>query len=192
MPPRRRRRAMRRLRVSLLGALAALSLAAAPAAANEAGSVTHSAGAVSATLEWDVADYGIGHPRLFVLRGTVRYDITITDICDAGCIVVPDEADTPPGQSAVKVADLDGDGEPEVLVDTFSGGAHCCLTARLLTFNGTGYTPTDIEYRDVGYELEDADGDGRQELVGFDPRFSEAFTYFAASSFPAQVLQVDK
>jgi hypothetical protein len=66
------------------------------------------------------------------------------------------------------------------------------VTARLLTFNGSGYTPKDIAYGDVGYALKDADGDGRPELVGYDPRFSSVFTAFAGSAFPPQVLQVDK
>jgi len=171
------------------GALA--GLAATPALANDAGSVTHGAGAVSATFAWDEAASGIGNPRLFVVRDGVRYDLTIADICLEGCIAVPDDGiEDPGGTSAVKVADLDGDGEPEVLVDVFSGGAHCCLTARLLTWNGTGYTPKDIEYGDVGYALKDLDGDGRPELVGYDPIFSGAFTAFAGSAFPPRVLQV--
>jgi hypothetical protein len=178
--------------VAIAGAvLAALMGAAGPAAANDAGSITHAAGDVSATLQWDKADYGISNPRLFVVRAGVRYDLTIADICGEGCIVVPDDGNADPsGTSALKVADLDGDGEPEVLVDTFSGGAHCCLTARLLTFDGTGYTPKDLSYGDVGYVLKDADGDGRPELVGYDPRFSAAFTAFAGSGFPPQILQV--
>jgi hypothetical protein len=163
--------------------------AASPALANDAGSVTHSAGSTSATIEWDAADFGISNPRLYVVRAGVRYDLTIVDVCEEGCIVVPDDGGDP-ATSMVKVADLDADGEPEVLVDTFSGGAHCCVTARLLTWNGTGYTPKDISYGDVGYTLKDADGDGRPELVGYDPRFSAAFTAFAASAFPPQVLQV--
>jgi len=174
------------------GALAVLGLCAGPAAANDAGSVTHSAGPVSATIEWDAADGGVANPRLYVVRSGVRYDLTIVDVCDLGCIVVPDEGGTPPGESAVKVADLDGDGDPEVLVDTWSGGAHCCLTTRLLTWDGTGYQPKDIAWRDVSYVLRDADGDGRPELVGSDPRFAEAFTSFAGSAFPPRVLRVDK
>jgi hypothetical protein len=158
--------------------------------ANDAGSVVHTGGAVTATLAWDKAEFGIGNPRLSVLRAGVAYDVKISDICLEGCIVVPDGAGDPAGTSAVKVADLDGDGEPEVLVDVFSGGAHCCLTARLLTFGGSGYTALDIGYGDVGYVLKDADGDGRQELVGYDPRFSTVFTAFAASAFPPSVLQV--
>jgi hypothetical protein len=178
--------------LALLGALVAGLLAAAPASANDAGSVTHAAGDTSATLEWDRADYGIGNPRLHVVRAGVRYDITIADVCQEGCILVADDASTKPADSMVKVADLDGDGEPEVLVDSFSGGAHCCFTTRVLTFNGTGYTPTDIEWRDVSYHLTDADGDGRPELVGADPVFSGAFTAYAASAFPPMVLQVER
>jgi hypothetical protein len=161
------------------------------AGANDAGSVTHGAGAVSATLAWDKADSGIANPRLSVVRDGVRYDLTIADICLEGCIVVPDDGiEDPSGTSAIKVADLDGDGEPEVLVDIFSGGAHCCVTVRLLTFNGTGYTSTDISYGDVGYALKDLDGDGRPELVGYDPIFSGAFTAFAGSAFPPWVQAV--
>jgi hypothetical protein len=171
--------------------LAAWLVAASPAAANDAGSITHSAGTTSATIAWDRADYGIANPRLWVVRAGVRYDLTIVDICDEGCILVPDDATTKPADSMLKVADLDGDGEPEVLVDTFSGGAHCCLTTRVLTFDGTGYQPRDIAWRDVGYQLRDADGDGRPELVGQDPVFAAAFTAFAASAFPPLVLRLD-
>jgi hypothetical protein len=165
---------------------------AAPAPASDAGKLTVTKGNVTAALEWDGAEVGVSNPRLSVTRDGTRYDLTIVDICDVGCILVEDQAGDQPGSSMLKVADLDGDGEPEVLVDTFSGGAHCCLTARVLTWNGTGYTPKDIDYRDVGYRLDDADGDGRPELVGQDPVFSAAFTAFAASAFPPLVYQVDR
>ncbi|WP_445149291.1 hypothetical protein [Baekduia sp. Peel2402] len=174
--------------------LAALALLVTPslASANDAGTVTRTVGNVTATLEWDKADYGIANPRLAVTRAGVRYDLTIVDICDEGCILVPDDANTKAQESVLKVADLDGDGEPEVLVDTFSGGAHCCLTARLLSWDSTGYQPRDFEYGDVGYQLKDLDNDGRPELVGYDPVFSSVFTAFAGSAFPPLVLHVSK
>jgi hypothetical protein len=174
-------------------AVGALALVPAAASASDAGSITHAAGAVSATLAWDAADSGVANPRLAVTRAGVRYDITIADVCEEGCILVADDdAADSVAASMLKVADLDGDGEPEVLVDSFSGGAHCCLTARLLTFNGTGYTPNDFNYGDVGYQLKDLEGDGRPELVGYDPIFSGAFTAFAGSAFPPLVLHVDR
>jgi hypothetical protein len=191
---------VRRLRRRVAGAaLAASALAAgvagagaAPALAGDAGSITKSAGNVSAVLEWDRADFGIANPRLAITREGTRYDQTIVDICDVGCILVGDEGATDTsGMSMLKVADLDGDGEPEVIADTFSGGAHCCLTTRILAWNGTGYTPKDIEWGDVSYALKDADGDGRPELVGQDPVFSAAFTAYAASAFPPLVYRFD-
>ncbi|WCB95726.1 hypothetical protein DSM104299_04475 [Baekduia alba] len=191
--PRRRRLAVAAAAAALTAGAGGAAGGFAPAAlANDAGSVTHAAGAVSATLEWAAADgAGVADPRLSVVRDGTRYDLAIADICGEGCILVPDDPGAAASSSIVKVADLDGDGEPEVLVDTYSGGAHCCLTARVLTWDGTGYQPTDVAYGDVGYALEDANGDGRPELVGQDPVFSYAFTAFADSAFPVQVLQVD-
>jgi hypothetical protein len=187
--PRRRRRAALAACASLLAI--GTGAAAGPAQANDPGKLTATKGNVTALLEWDGAEVGVSNPRLSITRDGTRYDLTIADICDVGCILVEDQPGDAAGSSMLKVADLDGDGEPEVLVDTFSGGAHCCLTARVLTWNGTGYTPKDINYGDVGYKLDDADGDGRPELVGQNPRFSAVFTAFAASAFPPLVYQVD-
>jgi hypothetical protein len=171
--------------------IAALALGAPGAAsANDAGSITHTVGPTTATLSWGAAEFGVVDPKLSVVRDGVPYAITIDDVCLEGCVVVADDP-AHPADSVLQVADLDGDGEPEILADFFSGGAHCCVTARLLTWNGAGYTAKDINYGDVGYTLEDADGDGRPELVGYDPVFSGAFTAFAGSLFPPQVLRVD-
>src|SRR4051794_4548994 len=101
------------------------------AAASQAGSITHASGGVSATVQWegDQSDsLGVVNPQLFVERAGIRYDITVDDICGTGCILLPDDPGEKPTDSVLKVLDLDGDGEAEVLLDTFSGGAHCCLT----------------------------------------------------------------
>jgi len=173
-------------------AVAVGALWCAPAAlAGDPGRITDTEGNVTALLEWDGAEVGISNPRLSVTRAGTRYDLTIVDICDVGCILVENEAGDQPGTSMLDAADLDGDGEPEVIVSTFSGGAHCCLTARVLTWDGTGYQPLDIAWGDVGFRLDDVDGDGRPELVGQDPVFSAAFTAYAASAFPPLVLHVD-
>ena len=185
---------MSRRSAPLLGALVALLLGALPAvaAASEAGSVTHRAGAVSATLPWegDRSDsLGVVHPQLAVTRSGVRYDITVDDVCGTGCVLLADDPTTKPTDSILKVFDLDGDGEPEVLLDTFSGGAHCCLSLRLYRWTGAGYARTSIDWGDVSYALRDLDGDEVPELVGSDPIFSAAFTAYAASSFPPLVLR---
>jgi hypothetical protein len=152
-----------------------------------AGSVTHSAGAVSATLAWDATaggdagDLAIDNPRLWAVRAGTRYDLTIADICDVGCVLT---ADSPSFPSILKVVDLDGDGEPEILADTFSGGAHCCLTTRIERWDGTSYESQDVQWGDVVYRVRDTDGDGKPELIGADDRFAYAFSAYADSGFP--------
>jgi hypothetical protein len=187
----RRRSSAGRARILALAcavvALLAGAVAAGPASAFDGGAVTHAFGDVSATLKWKPADDGISDPSLAITRAGTTYPITITDICEVGCVLVTDSGEF---GSILKVTDLDGDGEPDVLVDTFSGGAHCCTTTRLLSWNGSGYTATDFTFQDVSYKLRNLDGDDRRELVSANPLFSAAFTAFAASGFPLMILQV--
>jgi hypothetical protein len=165
-------------------------LALAPgASAHDAGSITHGEGAVQATLAWDAAGFGVANPRLTIARAGADYAPPVADVCGEGCILAADGPSTPPAQSMLKVADLDGDDEPEVVVDTFSGGAHCCLDARLYRWTGAGYARTTIGWGDLGYQLKDLDADEVPEMVGNDPAFSAAFSSFAASWFPPRVLR---
>lgn len=91
----------------------------------------------------------------------------------------------------VRVLDLDGDREPEVLVDFFTGGAHCCSYTdvyRWVRRLGT-YVPTVGFWGNAGYRLADLDRDGRPELRTADDRFAYAFASFAASADPIRVLR---
>jgi hypothetical protein len=91
----------------------------------------------------------------------------------------------------LNVVDLDADGEPEILVDVFTGGAHCCVIAQLFEWDGLTYRTTQHDFRDAGYSVEDLDGDGRPELSSADARFAYQFASFAGSGFPFQAFQVD-
>ena len=183
--PRRRRAA---------AAAAVLALAALPgaASADDAGSLTASAGAVQATLTWDKAELGVANPRLAIVRGgAALFDaspVAGSDSCREGyCSFLASGK----RKSALQVVDLNGDGEPEVLVDAYSGGAHCCALTEILAFNGTGYGVTEAYWGNTGYELQDLDVDGKPELVGYDDAFAGAFSSFAASFFPPRVVDYD-
>jgi hypothetical protein len=182
-------RARRRRRALVAGVLVALALPGA-ALADDAGSVTASGGAVQATLSWEKADYGVKNPRLIVVRaGATLYDgspVGDPDTCAVGCIFAGTGADAP-----LKVLDLGGDAEPEVLVDVFTGGAHCCVLSEILRFTGSGYARLETDWGSSGYKLEDLDGDGRPELNGSDFAFEDAFTSHAASFEPPLVLAYD-
>jgi len=84
------------------------------------------------------------------------------------------------------VVDLDGDGEPEVLVELYTGGAHCCFSTVVLRFDGRRYRGLMHIWGNVGYHLARLDDHG-PELVSADARFAYEFTSFAESAFPVQI-----
>ena len=94
---------------------------------------------------------------------------------------------------AVAVRDLDRDGEPEVLVDFYSGGAHCCFYTDVYRFvrGQRTYRPAVGFWGDLGVRLVDLGRDGRLEFKTADDRFAYAFTSFAESAFPLRILRFD-
>lgn len=89
------------------------------------------------------------------------------------------------------VRDLDGDGDPEILVDLYTGGAHCCFWTAILHYDGHTYRGNAVFWGDPGYELRDLDGDGRPELITSDDRFAYEFTSYAASVLPLLIDRYD-
>jgi len=92
--------------------------------------------------------------------------------------------------SPITVRDLDGDREPEVLVDTFSGGAHCCIFTVFFRYRASSrsYAVSTTYWGNVGYRLADFDRNGLPELASADDTFAYAFTSFAASFDPIRIL----
>ena len=184
-------RALRRR--SALAALAALALLVpGVASASDGGSATASAGAVQATLTWAAAEFGNKDPHLVVTRaGAPAFDgspVPAGSPCtEEGCIYAASgKRDAP-----LQVVDLDADGEPEVLVDTYTGGAHCCALTEILRFDATTYAPAETSWGNIGYDLKDLDGDGRPEFITADDAFSYAFASYAGSFHPPLVLDYD-
>jgi hypothetical protein len=89
----------------------------------------------------------------------------------------------------ITLRDLNGDGEPEILLDFWFSGAHCCYWTRVYRWDASSgtYTNTSHFWGNVSYDLRDVRRAGKLELVTADNRFAYAFTSFAGSGFPLQV-----
>ena len=94
---------------------------------------------------------------------------------------------------ALAVRDLDRDGEPEVLANFYSGGAHCCFYTDVYRYlpRLRTYRPAVGFWGDLGVRVADLGRDGRVEFRTGDDRFAYVFTAFAASAFPLRILRFD-
>ena len=179
----------RRLRTFGWPASAAVALAlfaSAPAAAQTDGTVTverATSGAVTAELSYrNNRDFRVRITR----QGQVVYDRPIGGPCRQFCM---------PAESAltgqnVGFRDLDGIGEPEVIVDVHTGGTSCCVV--VFAF---GYDAAANRYRrarldtGTGFVARDYDRDRVLELVGDDFRFRGLFTCGACGPRPIRIWQ---
>jgi len=89
---------------------------------------------------------------------------------------------------SVFVRDLDGDSEPEIYLNLYWGGAHCCEYTQVYRYDASGsYSLRTHVWGNPGVRLRDLDGDALPEFVSGDDRFSYQFTDFADSSWPTQI-----
>lgn len=91
----------------------------------------------------------------------------------------------------LKVQDLDGDKEPEVRLDYYTGGAHCCTYSVIYRYNPQrgNYYYIRYPWGNSGYRLQDLNQDGILEFRSQDDSFSYAFASYAASGRPIQIWQ---
>jgi hypothetical protein len=165
----------------LLPVLAASAVAVLAPAVASATTETASLSPVSATFSYEkVGDFEYRGLDLHVVRGGVP---AFDGVADAPDCVKPycaplASVDT----QSLRVADVDADGEPEVLVDLYTGGAHCCVVTEVLWWNGTQYVASTRNFADFGYTL--AGG----VFTSGDARFGYEFASFADSAMPLRLL----
>jgi hypothetical protein len=174
---------MRALGPGLLAAVAAAAMAGAPAAL--AATQTASSGDVSATFSYKGKVPNYSHLRLTITRaGTVAYDHKVTDTATCGTLCWP--AST---TSSLKALDLDADGEPEVLLSLYSGGANCCFVEQVFSYDAaTGtYAKASQNFGDFGASIKRLSGGVR--FVGANYAFKYAFTDGADSGEPILIVK---
>jgi hypothetical protein len=90
----------------------------------------------------------------------------------------------------VHVLDLEHNGQPDVVLDLYSSGAHCCSIEEIFSFDpGTmTYVMTEHDFGDPGDMIVDLRHNGRYEFLTADDSFAYAFTDYAASGLPIQIL----
>jgi hypothetical protein len=157
--------------------------------------VSASSGPVTATMTATGAASGTSITDAVGLRvavardGMVAFDAALRP-CRFGC-----SQDDPTGArfAELKLADLDGDGEPEVLVDRSDGFNPCCTleTAILRRDPATGFYGELDRHWGENYRVADLDRERGVELVTGDMRFYERFApRVAGFQLPVKILRL--
>ena len=89
----------------------------------------------------------------------------------------------------IELQDLNNDNIAEVIVETYSGGAHCCTMHEVYSWNGDEFAYLPLGYADGnGGEFQDIDRDGTVEFLTFDGSFLYQFSAYASSFPPSKIL----
>jgi len=164
----------------LTGVVAALALVGAGSAFGASdGIIRAERGPVRATLRFEKAGYEYRRLELSVVRAGTAFSQRL--------------GQTYFERPKLRVRDLDADGEAEVWVDTYTGGAHCCDVTRFFRYDAAvrTYRVTYHNWGNVGYRAKNIDGRDSVELVSNDDRFAYVFTSFAGSFFPLRFWHFD-
>jgi hypothetical protein len=176
--PHARRRALLTVVLSLL-ALAVL----APVASAKRVVETVFQGHLSASLSYDPQK---GNPSATGLHIRIRRSGKVVVDRDIPYGTVP--ARDLPKKKSLALKNVDGDSRPEILLDTFTGGAHCCFKTDVYDYvSAKKYRRVVINWRDAGYNLRDLDGVKPLEFVSADARFAYEFVPYAFSGFPTRI-----
>ncbi len=173
-------------RVFAILSVTTVCLIAAPAAL--ATTQTSSSGSVSATFTFQGKVPKFHGLHLTISRGgTVVYSQpVVAKFCGKLCWPGPGIS----RRSSVQVVDLEGTGDPDVVLDLYSGGAHCCTVIQIFSFNAVSgtYAKTERVFGDPDAKIVDLGHNGRFEFLTADDSFAYAFTDFAASGLPIEIL----
>jgi len=93
-------------------------------------------------------------------------------------------------RTVIHIVHLQPSGPPSVVLDLYSGGAHCCMIEQVYSFktNSTTIERTEYNFGDPGVRLVKLGAGGSFDMLTADDVFAYAFTDYAASGLPIEIL----
>ena len=91
----------------------------------------------------------------------------------------------------IKQVQLEAGGKNYILIDFFSGGAHCCFSLLVGELKSDKFVRLDsVLYGNSGYNVEDLDKDGEKEIISGNDMFAYAFTNYSETRFPIRIQRI--
>jgi len=174
-------------RLGVVGAIAAVSLLALNPVAGATTQRTTLDG-VSATFTYHGTSPLSEHPHLEILVGSkVVYDQTVrSKWCGTEC-----SANVIAGaRNVVHIVHLQPTGSPSVVLDLYSGGAHCCAIEQVysVTPNSSVVQKSEHNFGDPGVRLVALGANRSVDFLSANDFFAYEFTDYGASGEPIEIL----
>lgn len=180
-----RRKPSRRLTLTLVLSLM-VALSSVALAATVTKTITARAGSTSATLSYRFNGTGAAFPtsmlRLAITRGgQKRYDGPVH------ALLCANECALSVGGTVLAVRNLAPGGSPDVVLNLYSGGAHCCFITQVYRYDAAAntYALVQRDFGDPGARIQTLAG--APVFVSADDRFAYTFAAFAFSGLPVQI-----
>ena len=153
---------------------------------------TVSSGSVTATFIYSGTFPQSKGSRLTISRaGKVVYERPVrSKWCADQCWPSIDTANKVP----LHIVHLQAKGQADVVLDLYSGGAHCCSVEQVYARDATTgtYTKSEFDFGDPGARLVKIGHGGSFDFLSADDAFAYAFTDYAASGMPIEILSFSK
>lgn len=124
----------------------------------------------------NTAPEGIGYDNIATISGAGQPEVRVEFAAALG-----EETGT----------DLTGEGHPDVVIEVFTGGAHCCLSTIVYDLGPTLTKVLETPLSNCGGSFQDLDGDGIAEYVTCDDLFAYVYCCYAGSPAARVVLRYD-
>jgi hypothetical protein len=109
--------------------------------------------------------------------------------------IVPRQKPTDqPIVNGIRIQDLDDDRQPEIIVDFYTGGSHCCYYSLIYhrTVASASYQPTQHNWGNGLYRLLDLSQEKTPVFSSQDDRFTGRFASTAAAGDPSQIWRFEQ
>lgn len=94
--------------------------------------------------------------------------------------------------TSIKADNLNKEGQTNIYIDNFTGGAHCCFNLYIGYVSGNDFILSDSLYLgNSGYEIKDLNGDEAREILTASDVFAYQFTNYAQSMFSPLVYTIE-
>ena len=91
----------------------------------------------------------------------------------------------------INAFDFNGDGKKNIFIESYTGGAHCCVMVYIgVMEDGKFKIPDTLFLGNAWYVIEDIEKDGKLEINTSSDMLSYAFTNFSETRFPPRVYKI--